>query len=121
MDKVLSASNLERLPQPAKFDYIILADVIFNHISHLDLLRTCRACLREDGEAKVFVVFSHHKPSLMHKDLAFFEMAAAEPFGFRSEKIAERMMQPMWEKDEGPAEIRGMVHMYTLTLPKANH
>lgn len=56
----------------------------------------------------------------MHKDLEFFEIAREPQFGFHSEKISEKMMRPMWDQDEGPAEIRGMVHMYILTLPIHN-
>jgi predicted nicotinamide N-methyase len=33
----------------ARYDVLVLADVVFNHSQHHALLQTCAACLREDG------------------------------------------------------------------------
>jgi hypothetical protein len=51
----------------------------------------------------------------MKEDLVFFELAQQEPFNMKVEKVGEVKMTPMFEKDEGPAEIRATVHFYILS------
>eukprot|EP01130_Rhizamoeba_saxonica_P011628 TRINITY_DN4832_c0_g1_i1.p2 TRINITY_DN4832_c0_g1~~TRINITY_DN4832_c0_g1_i1.p2 ORF type:complete len:466 (+),score=135.81 TRINITY_DN4832_c0_g1_i1:22-1419(+) len=97
------------------YDLIICADCIFNHFCQTDLLKTCDATLAPDGE--VFVSFSHHKPSIAFKDLEFFETAKNE-FNMDNEKLFERQMVPMYEVDNGPAEVRGRVYTRKLTRSK---
>ncbi|RKP38602.1 hypothetical protein BJ085DRAFT_22297, partial [Dimargaris cristalligena] len=102
-----------------KFDLIILCDLIFNHSQHTQLLRTCRECLDTSDPAhpgEIYVFFTHHRPHLAHRDLAFFTKAQEE-FGFESEEFMTRMMIPMFEKDQGPASVRATVHCYRMTLP----
>ncbi|CAG8655914.1 4838_t:CDS:2, partial [Paraglomus occultum] len=89
------------------FDLIILSDLIFNHSQHNALLSTCQSCLSPSGVALVF--YTHHKPHLAHKDMNFFELAQKE-FDFRVEKIYERRMTPMFEKDYGDVNDRATVH-----------
>jgi len=40
-------------PAADAFDLIILADVVFNHNQHQQLLQTCDACLTRDGTGEV--------------------------------------------------------------------
>ncbi|TPX30211.1 hypothetical protein SmJEL517_g06176 [Synchytrium microbalum] len=99
----------------SKFDVVILADVIFNHSQHIALLKSVKATLAE-GTGIVYVPFSHHRPDLAHKDMAFFELAQADPFNFKVEKMFEERLKPMFEVDRGPAEIRATVHVYALRI-----
>jgi nicotinamide N-methyltransferase len=99
----------------AKFDIIILADVLFNHACNQDLVKTCRECISQDGQ--VLVSFSHHKPKLREKDLHFFTMA--EESGFKVEHIFSENRGTMFPEDNeiyGEEEIRSMVHFYVLKL-----
>ncbi len=62
----------------AGFDVIILADLVFNHREHHNLLRTCVDCLRplasprvdgqEEQEPQVLVSYTSHRPWLADKD-----------------------------------------------------
>ncbi|ANB14962.1 Nnt1p [Sugiyamaella lignohabitans] len=108
VDDLLNAKN----QNGRKFDLIILSDLIFNHSEHEKLIRTCDKCLAPDG--KLFVVFTHHRPKLADKDLAFFP-TAKEQAGFKSERIIEKKMTPMFEEEEETAHIRSMVYGYVVT------
>jgi nicotinamide N-methyltransferase len=92
-----------------KFDFIILADLIFNHSEHSKLIKTCDECLTPNG--KILVVFTHHRPRFADRDLQFFEDAQSQA-NFKSTKIIEEKRFPMFEKDEGSEFVRSMVHGY---------
>jgi len=132
----LWGSNVDGLKEILKqvrrsdFDYIVLSDLIFNHKSHEDLLRTCYQLLAEDGKVKnrywcfltpsqVFVPFSHHRPWLADKDMQFFEKARSL-FHFQVEHVSDIKMQPMFKEDPGDEEMRSTVKFYTLRLHGEN-
>jgi len=100
----------------SKYDVILCSDLVFNHSAHIALLQTIVFCLADNGI--VYMTFSHHRPWLMDKDLAFFSTAQQSPFNLIVEKIASKMMWPMFPNDPGPAEIRQQVHFYTLRKQK---
>lgn len=88
---------------PAKFDVLILADLLFRHSEHGHLLDTIRDTMAPGG--KSFVFFTSYRPWLQHKDLAFFDLARER--GFVVEKLLERKMdKPMFENDPGDEEVR---------------
>jgi predicted nicotinamide N-methyase len=65
-----------------------------------------------------WVTFSHHDPHKAEKDLNFFALAESAEFGFRVVKMEAEARQsyPFVERD-GMDEERGVVYVYTLTLP----
>ncbi|BFZ58085.1 Protein N-terminal and lysine N-methyltransferase efm7 [Savitreella phatthalungensis] len=71
-----------------KYDLLILSDLVFNHQAHRDLLKTCRNTLADRADAQALVFFTHHRPHLAHKDMAFFDLARDE-FDFTVEHIIE--------------------------------
>ncbi|KAK9476622.1 hypothetical protein V1514DRAFT_336354 [Lipomyces japonicus] len=96
------------------FDLIILSDVVFNHSEHDKLLKTCTNALsRSNKQAKIFVVFTPHRPWLFDRDLQFFELAKSS-YGFKVEKLFEEKWKPMFEEDEETKELRSMVFGYYL-------
>jgi nicotinamide N-methyltransferase len=103
------------------FDVIILADLICNHGMHGALLETCLDCVdAANTEARVFVTFSPHRPHLLQKDLAFFDLA--EERGFTVTQLeSERAPAVMFEGDAhlGQAELRSTVFMHCCTLAGA--
>jgi nicotinamide N-methyltransferase len=107
VDPLLNAPN----QNGRKFDLIILSDLIFNHSEHEKLVRTCDESLAADG--LVFVVFTHHRPKLAHKDLEFFDTASQQA-GFISDRIIEKKMSPMFKEDEETELIRSMVYGYIM-------
>lgn len=100
-----------------KFDVIIMADLIFNRSEHRKLLTTVKLTLCPNTGV-CWCAFSHHDPGKRDKDLAFFTIAEEE-FGFVVEKINEekRKSYPFVEHD-GLDDQRGVIYIYTLTLPQ---
>ncbi|KAJ1961600.1 Protein N-terminal and lysine N-methyltransferase efm7, partial [Dimargaris xerosporica] len=109
-----NATNV--LSMSAKFDVIILCDLIFNHSQHRNMLQSCQQCLTTDpaNPGRVFVFFTHHRPHLAHCDMAFFDLARDE-FGFRVEHILSDQLEPMFAQDPGDPMVRATVHGYQLT------
>ena len=65
------------------FNVILLSDVIFNHVAHAALLRSCNELLHQnDPSARILVAFSHHRPRLAAADLRFFSLASEEQYGW---------------------------------------
>lgn len=58
-------------PEPAGFDVLILADLLFNHSEHAKLLSTLSKTLRRDTESKALIFFTPYRPWLLQKDLPF--------------------------------------------------
>lgn len=106
---------LAHLPAPAaKFDVLILADLLFNHSEHAKLIASVTSTLARGAGAKALVFFTPYRPWLLEKDLAFFELATEA--GFAVEKILEeRMEKVMFEEDRGDEEVRRTVFGYVLT------
>jgi nicotinamide N-methyltransferase len=95
-----------------RFDYIFLADLIFNHSEHKSMLKTCKECLKENGI--VLTTFSHHLPKFEKRNMLFFDKAAE--MGFEFEKMYEEKWDVMFEEDEGDVEVRRTVYCYKLWL-----
>ncbi|KAL1862618.1 Protein N-terminal and lysine N-methyltransferase efm7 [Diaporthe australafricana] len=89
----------------AKFDVLILADLLFRHSEHGKLLDTVRDTMARDAGARAYVFFTSYRPWLAHKDLAFFDLARER--GFVVDKVLERKMErPLFEDDPGDEEVR---------------
>lgn len=81
-------SLTSRLPSSssARFDILLLADLVFNHSQHIALLRSCEALLKvheraasDSVDAPVALCFyAHHRPTpeLIAKDEGFLETAS---------------------------------------------
>ncbi|KAH9010147.1 nicotinamide N-methyltransferase [Lactarius hengduanensis] len=95
----------------AKFDLIILSDLIFNHSQHRALLWTCERAVAPRGCVLVF--FTHHRPPLAQRDMAFFEMARET--GWVCENVLTERFAPMFPEDLGEEEVRSTVHGWKLT------
>lgn len=98
-----------------KFDYIFLADLLFNRSEHRRLLWTVKECLAREGQA--IITFSHHDPKKSNLDMNFFTLAMEDEFGFEIEKIGQeqRSSYPFVEND-GLDDQRGIVYIYRLKL-----
>ncbi|CAG8538997.1 3586_t:CDS:2 [Funneliformis mosseae] len=95
------------------YDLIILSDLIFNHSQHKAILKTCEECL-EPINGQVLVFFTHHRPNLANKDMEFFE--EAKHLKWKVEKVHEKIMNVMFDKDPGSVIVRSIVHGYKLTI-----
>ncbi|KAK0629003.1 hypothetical protein B0T17DRAFT_614850 [Bombardia bombarda] len=100
-----------------KFDVIILADLLFRHSEHGNLVKSIEMTMRKSRDSKAFVVFTSYRPWLQHKDLAFFDVARER--GFTVEKILElKTERPLFENDPGDEDIRKTVTGWVLQWPK---
>ncbi|MCJ1306828.1 nicotinamide n-methyltransferase, partial [Agyrium rufum] len=98
------------------FDLVILADLIFNHSEQEKLIATVRQTLRRKKDATALVFYTPHRPWLMEKDLAFFELARSE--GFVVEKLLEEVMEKaMFDNDRGDEITRRTVFGYAFRWP----
>lgn len=83
-----------------RFDFLILADLLFNHSEHIALLSTISFTLNHSSDAKALIFFTPYRPWLLEKDMAFFKLAVEA--GFAVVKIWEEVMEKvMFEKDMG--------------------
>ena len=84
----------------ARFDLLILADLLFNHSEHGKLVSTVQQTLARSRNAQALVFFTPYRPWLYEKDMAFFDLA--KQAGFSVEKVLERVMEKvMFEEDPG--------------------
>ncbi|KAI2628613.1 hypothetical protein GGR54DRAFT_353603 [Hypoxylon sp. NC1633] len=98
------------------FDVLILADLLFRHSEHKNMISTIEATLNRKKTSKAFVCFTSYRPWLQHKDLAFFDIARER--GFLVDKIIEEKMdKAMFENDPGDEEVRKTVTGFTLRWP----
>lgn len=106
------APLLDLIPGEAgKFDYVFLADLVFNRSEHRKLLKTVSDALRCGGTA--WVTFSHHDPEKADADMVFFALAQEE-FNFSVELVCEETWPPMFVENDGLDEMRGRVFFYKL-------
>ncbi|KAK6856261.1 hypothetical protein PG990_000759 [Apiospora arundinis] len=88
-----------------KFDVLILADLLFKHPQHKNMIKTIQMTMSRRRESRAWVFFTSYRPWLREKDLAFFDLAREQ--GFNVEKIFEtRMDKPMFENDPGDLEVQ---------------
>ncbi|KAI9848653.1 MAG: nicotinamide n-methyltransferase [Thelocarpon superellum] len=97
----------------ATFDLLILADLLFNHSEHAELVATISKTLKRSRDAQALVFFTPYRPWLLEKDLAFFPLAEAADF--HVEKRFEKVMDHvMFEHDPGEELLRRTVFGYEL-------
>lgn len=94
-----------------KYDLILMADLIFNHNQHHQLLQSCRDLLKDDG--KCLVTFTHHNPKWVDRDLRFFELCLE--YGFEYVCLFKEKWCPMFVDDVGDEETRSLVFGYQLS------
>ncbi|KAG7009776.1 protein N-terminal and lysine N-methyltransferase [Physcia stellaris] len=82
----------------AGFDTLILADLLFNHHCHAQLVSTIQRTLAPTPSARALVFFSPYRPWLLGADLAFFTLA--EEGGLAVEKIGEEVTEKVMFRDD---------------------
>ncbi|KAI5283454.1 nicotinamide n-methyltransferase, partial [Ascosphaera acerosa] len=102
------------LPQPSQgFDLVILADVIYNHPQHHNLIKSIQMTLKRSADALALVVSTPYQPWLKDKIWKFFPLT--EEAGFTVTPIFEKKMEKLlFEDDPGDEEIRRTVYGYEL-------
>ncbi|TPX18888.1 uncharacterized protein E0L32_011440 [Thyridium curvatum] len=110
--------GLSPAPLPVrKFDVLILADLLFRHSEHGNMLRSVRTTMRRRAESAAYVFFTSYRPWLREKDLRFFELAREQ--GFLVDQVLERRMdRPLFENDPGDEEVLKTVTGWRLRWPE---
>lgn len=99
------------------FDVLILADLLFKHSEHPNMVKTIRRALSRRRGSCAYVVFTSYRPWLRHKDLGFFDVARED--GFVVEQILEEKLEkPMFEGDPGDLDIQKTVTGWTVRWPE---
>ncbi|RAH66837.1 putative nicotinamide N-methyltransferase Nnt1 [Aspergillus aculeatinus CBS 121060] len=110
------APLLAYLPEAARsqgFDLLIMADVVYSHREHPNLIQTMRAALKRSPEAVALVIFTPYQPWLLPKTEKFFPLA--EESGFHVTKIFEKVMDDvLFENDPGDERLRRTVFGYEI-------
>lgn len=94
------------------YDVLFLSDLLFNHSEHTKLLNCSLKLIHPASTA--FCVFTHYRPWLADKDLAFLFREEWAQAGWYWKEIAEERWELMFEADRGDAEVRRTVHAYQL-------
>lgn len=85
---------------PSGFDVLIMADVVYAHREHGNLVKTMQRTLKKDPNSVALVIFTPYQPWLLPQTERFFPMAEAG--GFTVTKIFEKLMgEVLFENDPG--------------------
>ena len=95
---VLGYLPLEEQGENKGFDLLILADVIYNHPQHANLLKSVKMAMKRSKDAVAVVVFTPYQPWLMEKIVRFFPLA--EENGFVVEKVFEEVLDSLLFEDD---------------------
>ncbi|PWY87503.1 nicotinamide N-methyltransferase Nnt1 [Aspergillus heteromorphus CBS 117.55] len=95
------------------FDVLIMADVVYSHAQHPNLIKTMRETLKRSKDSVALVIFTPYEPWLLPKTEKFFPLA--EENGFQVTKIFEKLMDDvLFENDPGDERLRKTVFGYEI-------
>lgn len=85
---------------PSLFDLLIMADVVYSHREHPNLIKTMQKTLKKSLDSVALVIFTPYQPWLLPKTEEFFPLA--ERNGFTVTKIFEKVVDAvLFENDPG--------------------
>jgi nicotinamide N-methyltransferase len=91
-----------------RFDVLILADLLFRHSEHGNMVKTINETLKVSRESVAYVFFTSYRPWKKELDMGFFDIAREQ--GFEVEQIAERRLdKPLFENDPGDLDVQKTV------------
>jgi hypothetical protein len=94
-----------------------LADLLFNHSEHEQLIKTVQLTLKKSPASRAYVFFTPYRPWLYEKDLAFFDLARDS--GFMVTKTFEKVMDKvMFEEDPGVSHPNILHSTRSLIIPR---
>lgn len=85
---------------PGLFDVLIMADVVYSHREHPNLIKTMQETMKKSPESVALVIFTPYQPWLLPKTEQFFPLAEAS--GFTVTKIFQKVVDAvLFEDDPG--------------------
>ncbi|KAJ0423718.1 hypothetical protein BJY00DRAFT_43426 [Aspergillus carlsbadensis] len=107
---------LSYIPEESRsegFDVLIMADVVYSHREHGNLVKTMQMTLKKTREAVALVIFTPYEPWLLPQTERFFPLAEAG--GFTVTKVFEKLVDKvLFEDDAGDERLRRTVFGYEL-------
>ncbi|OKL62825.1 Protein N-methyltransferase nnt1 [Talaromyces atroroseus] len=101
------------LPAEKAFDTLIMADVVYSHREHPNLILTMQKTLKKSADAVALVIFTPYQPWLLPKTEKFFPLA--EESGFMVTKVFEQIVDKvLFEDDPGDEKLRRTVFGYEI-------
>ncbi|EED19676.1 nicotinamide N-methyltransferase Nnt1, putative [Talaromyces stipitatus ATCC 10500] len=95
------------------FDTLIMADVVYSHREHPNLIKTMQETLKRSRDAVALVIFTPYQPWLLPKTEKFFPLA--EQNGFVVTPVFEKIMdKALFEDDPGDETLRRTVYGYEI-------
>jgi nicotinamide N-methyltransferase len=97
------------------FDLLVMADVVYSHREHGNLISTMQRTLKRTPDAVALVIFTPYQPWLLPKTEQFFPLA--EENGFTVTKLFEKTMDKvLFESDPGVCNrtLSGRVDIFSL-------
>ncbi|KAI9369022.1 hypothetical protein BJX61DRAFT_183435 [Aspergillus egyptiacus] len=107
---------LAYLPEESRskgFDVLIMADVVYSHREHGNLIKTMQQTMKREKDALALVIFTPYEPWLLPRTEKFFPLA--EESGFKVTKVFEKLMDKvLFEDDPGDEKLRRTVFGYEI-------
>ncbi|CAG8940176.1 unnamed protein product [Penicillium salamii] len=95
------------------FDVLIMADVVYSHREHPNLIKTMQETMKKSPESVALVIFTPYQPWLLPKTEQFFPLAEAS--GFTVTKIFQKVVDAvLFEDDPGDEKLRRTVFGYQI-------
>ncbi|CAH0016385.1 unnamed protein product, partial [Clonostachys rhizophaga] len=111
---------LERLSSDgqARFDVLVLADLLFRHSEHGALVKTIKETMRKSPESVAYVFFTSYRPWKKDLDMAFFDVA--RDAGLEVEQVEEiHLEKPLFKDDPGDLDVQKTVKGFAVRWPAA--
>ncbi|KAL4809932.1 hypothetical protein BDV18DRAFT_129901 [Aspergillus unguis] len=107
---------LDYIPEDSRdkgFDVLIMADVVYSHREHGNLVKTMQETLKKEKDAVALVIFTPYEPWLLPQTERFFPLA--QEGGFTVTKVFEKLTEKvLFEDDPGDERLRRTVFGYEL-------
>lgn len=102
------------------FDTLIMADVVYSHREHPNLIKTMQQTLKKSKEAVALVIFTPYQPWLLPKTEKFFPLA--EENGFVVTKVFEKVLDKVLFEDDPGVCLPAIPYIeHVLTFHRMKH
>lgn len=106
---------------PGLFDVLIMADVVYSHREHPNLIKTMRETMKKSPDSVALVIFTPYQPWLLPKTEQFFPLAEAS--GFTVTKIFQKVLDAvLFENDPGVSlHLKSIISVVLTTCRMRNY
>jgi nicotinamide N-methyltransferase len=105
----LPPSSDDNTAAAAGFDTLIMADVVYSHREHPNLIKTMQMTMKKSADAVALVIFTPYQPWLLPKTQMFFPLA--EESGFTVTKVFEKVIDKVLFEDDPGVSLLSAIAM----------